>query len=268
MTHGSAAFHTVAYLWKPVKPRWQTVWYAAIRSGGGGWAKAACKPAGPSARRRWAAGRTGSKRTGLHEPEQGASKHGRFQSFLCVLTITTNLQIQGGNIKNPHIFVLWIMRLLSLFPSISFPSILTFLYTFLPSGSPNYTRAWLWWLPIAHTLCPPLSCVPPFFSLVTVFLHLSWKICLVSISQLLSCLWLLSVLQRQRGGDCIVIIQIRTFLRQKGGAINNFPKIAVLQGTGRDWLRWFYICDVIFCAPLISSLSNHSLCFCTLKIFF
>lgn len=36
MTQRRAASHTVAYLWKPVKPQWQTVWYAAIRGGGGG----------------------------------------------------------------------------------------------------------------------------------------------------------------------------------------------------------------------------------------
>jgi hypothetical protein len=29
--------HAVAYLWKAGKPQWQTVWYAAIRSGGGSW---------------------------------------------------------------------------------------------------------------------------------------------------------------------------------------------------------------------------------------
>ncbi|KAI4543475.1 hypothetical protein MG293_006269, partial [Ovis ammon polii] len=32
MTQRRAASHTVAYLWKPVKPQWQTVWYAAIRA--------------------------------------------------------------------------------------------------------------------------------------------------------------------------------------------------------------------------------------------
>lgn len=40
MTQGSTASHTVAYLWKPVKPQWQTVWNAGLRSGEGAWGKA------------------------------------------------------------------------------------------------------------------------------------------------------------------------------------------------------------------------------------
>lgn len=81
MTHWSTVSHTVAYLWKPVKPRWQTVWYAAISSGGGGLAKAVCKSERQRTRRRWAvlgqpAGR--QQWMGLCVPVQGGKQRWTF----------------------------------------------------------------------------------------------------------------------------------------------------------------------------------------------
>lgn len=99
MTQRRAASHTVAYLWKPVKPQWQTVWYAAIRGGGGvrweGLLVAACKAERQRVRRRWAALEQ-QQQMGLHVClHRVESQGGRFKSFLYMLLITTNPPIQG-----------------------------------------------------------------------------------------------------------------------------------------------------------------------------
>lgn len=164
MTHWSAASHSVAYLWKPVKPRWQTVWYAAIRSGGGG-----------------LVGRLGQGCLQVWEAECkeevssfGAACWGgsnqcdfvlasawwklRMATFSHFYTCWSQPLIPtcGGNIRSLHVVVLWIICLLSLFSSISSPSILPCSYTFPLTGPPNFICVWPGWLQIAPhcTLSP------------------------------------------------------------------------------------------------------------------
>lgn len=63
------------------------------------------------------------------------------------------------------------------------------------------------------------------------------------------------------------IIQTRTLLRGKGGAINNFSKITVLNGGGprQTGMDRHPLHRAAFCSTDLASLSNHSFCFCTLK---
>lgn len=109
MTQCRAASCAVAYLRKPEKPRGQTVWYAAIRGGGGAW-RGGAQPRLPASLRGPAlgggeqlrsgpAGPGGNNRRGrlcLHRVE---GEDGGFQSFLYMVIITTDLQMQGDRLE-------------------------------------------------------------------------------------------------------------------------------------------------------------------------
>lgn len=182
MTHWSAVSHTVAYMWKPVKPRWQTVWYAAIRSGGGGLVRRFGQGRPASLRGRelrggeqlWSSRPAGEAATGgtLHMPVVGGKQGWMFLLIFIHADHNHESPNTGENIRSLHIVLLWVICLLSLFPSISSPSILKFLYSFPLSGPPNLICVRHGWLPTAYTLyLSPFSLFP----LATISLYPSPK---------------------------------------------------------------------------------------------
>lgn len=173
--------HTVAYLWKAGKPRWQTVWYVAIKSGGGGcWeglAETICEAGG----RAW----KGVSSFAAAEPARKAATDGwpgvvpaqGGKRLVYKLSTATNPQIQGKILEacvlNPLSLVL--VSSTSSLPILS--SVALWPHLCWPTWSPELT---------CHVL-------PTFYSLQSLlpslpFFKLSW----VSVSQVWSCLWLLS----------------------------------------------------------------------------
>lgn len=278
MTHWRAVSHTVAYMWKPVKPRWQTVWYAAIRSGGGGLVRRFGQGRPASLRGRelrggeqlWSSRSSGEAATGgtLHMPVVGGKQGWMFLLIFIHADHNHESPNTGENIRSLHIVLLWVICLLSLFPSISSPSILKVLYSFPLSGPPNLICVRHGWLPTAYTLyLSPFSLFP----LATISLYPSPKAPL-HVHFPASFLLTATLCPRPetvwstREGDYIILIQIRPLLGGKEGAINNFSKITFPHGDWPGYRDGYPIRELVFCPPLISLHSgNCFLCFCTLK---